>query len=334
MGPLLCSVRWEARLAELPLVGVVAIGRNEGERFRRCLASIPPGLPTVYVDSASTDGSVDLARRFGASVVELDLSRPFTAARARNEGFARLLMDVPDIEFVQFVDGDCELERTWLATAVEFLDRHPGAAAVCGRRRERHPERSFYNRLQDFEWDAPVGRVEACGGDALMRVSALRQSGGYDASLMAGEEPELCARLRATGWSVWRLAAPMTVHDAAIYRFSQWWRRAVRSGFGCAQVWARTRSRGVSLYRREVLSALGWALGVPLAALVLALAFGPVAGLFLPLVWLVQLVRLGLRFGPRRGALLLVGKLAESVGIARFLLARLARRDQAGIHYK
>ena len=56
-------------------IGVVVIGRNEGERLRRCLESLGPHLAaTVYVDSGSADGSVALARSLGAETVELDES--------------------------------------------------------------------------------------------------------------------------------------------------------------------------------------------------------------------------------------------------------------------
>src|SRR5438270_7605806 len=84
-------------------VGVVAIGRNEGERLRACLVSARRDCAAVvYVDSGSSDDSVALARPLGVHVVELDLSTPFTAARARNEGFARLQQVEPDRDFVQF----------------------------------------------------------------------------------------------------------------------------------------------------------------------------------------------------------------------------------------
>ena len=118
-------------------VGVVAIGRNEGERLQRCLRSIPKGVVrVVYVDSGSTDDSVGFAHGIGAEVVALDMSIPFTAARSRNAGFARLNQLHPQLELVQFVDGDCSLAEGWLATAIAALDARPEVVAVAGRRRE------------------------------------------------------------------------------------------------------------------------------------------------------------------------------------------------------
>lgn len=321
-------------MSEEARIGVVAIGRNEGERLRRCLASIPAGMPIVYVDSASTDDSVAFARSAGAQVVELDMSRPFTAARARNEGAAALMRSEPNIAMIQFVDGDCEIEAGWIGAAQRFLADHPRAAAACGRRRERHPHASFYNRLADEEWDTPIGEAAACGGDALYRRSAFEAVGGFDAAMIAGEEPELCGRLRAAGWNIWRLDAPMTVHDAAMYRFRQWWLRAVRAGFAYAQVWSRSRRSGHSLYGRELSRALFWTVGVMAFGILAVLIVGPVGLLTAPVIWLAQWARVAMREGARKSVLLLVGKLAETIGALRFATARMRGRRSGAIFYK
>lgn len=317
------------------LIGLVAIGRNEGERLKRCLRSIPPGIPVVYVDSASTDDSVAFACATEAAVVELDMTKPFSAARARNEGLAALLEQNPHLRYVQFVDGDCELEADWIDTAAQFLETQPTVAAVCGRRRERHPDASFYNRMCDDEWNTPIGQANACGGDALMRVTALLQVGAYDPVLIAGEEPELCQRFRGAEWQIWRLDAPMTVHDADMHEFRQYWRRAIRCGFGYAQVFHKTKaSHGDTMYRREVVSALLWTIGVVLVALLSTAILGPKGLLIAPAIWLLQLVRLGLRQGFAKAAHILVGKIAEATGVARYISAHVRGRKQGAIFYK
>lgn len=217
-------------------VGIVAIGRNEGERLRRCLLSLVEfSSYIVYVDSGSTDESMEVARSLSVNVVDLDLSIPFTAARARNTGFEHLLKVNPNIQFVQFVDGDCEVVQGWLEEAYRQLQTHPEIAVVCGRRREKFPENSIYNRLCDLEWDSAIGESKYCGGDAMMRVSALRQVGGYNPNLIAGEEPELCVRLRQQGWKIWRINAEMTLHDAQMLVFPQWWKRNIRGGHAYAE---------------------------------------------------------------------------------------------------
>lgn len=252
-------------------LGVVAIGRNEGERLRRCLDSLAGrGVTIVYVDSKSEDDSVAFARSRGAEVVELDLTRPFTAARARNEGFERLGEIDPEVRYVQFVDGDCEVAAGWLETARRILDERPEVAVVCGRRRERSPESSLYNHLADLEWDGPIGEAKACGGDALMRVEAVRQVGGYNPSIIAAEDDEVCLRMRQLGWKVLRIDAEMTLHDMAMTRFSQWWRRAVRAGHAYTEGYAMYGGPPERHFVREVRSIVVWAYLVPLLALALA----------------------------------------------------------------
>ena len=221
---------------EFDSYGVIVIGRNEGERLKQCLISVPESRLTVYVDSGSTDGSVEWAQDHDVDVIRLDPCAGFTAARARNAGFAQLRTLASQLEFVQFVDGDCELQPEWPRHAIEFLNVHKEVCAVFGRRRERYPDRSVYNWLCDREWNVSLGEAKSCGGDVMMRVSALAAAGGYRDDLIAGEEPELCVRLRAAGWQIWRIDQEMTLHDAAITTVGQWWLRMVRSGHAFAQV--------------------------------------------------------------------------------------------------
>src|ERR1700679_3019997 len=90
-------------------VAIVAIGRNEGERLKSCLSSVTHRARTVvYVDSGSADGSPQYARSMNCQVVELDPALSFSAARARNEGFACVMEHAPDVPFIQFLDGDCD----------------------------------------------------------------------------------------------------------------------------------------------------------------------------------------------------------------------------------
>jgi glycosyltransferase involved in cell wall biosynthesis len=320
-------------------VGVVVIGRNEGERLNVCIRSVKRCVTIIYVDSGSTDGSVQLAREAGVEVVELDMKFAFTAARARNEGFRNLRRLAANLPYVQFVDGDCEIDRSWIEKAATFLDANPDVAVACGRRRERFPSRSIYNRICDIEWNTPIGSVKSCGGDALMRVDALESSGCYRADLIAGEEPELCVRLRAAGWLIHRLDLEMTLHDAAITRFSQWWRRTVRSGYAFAQ--------GASLHGKqperhwvwESRRALLWGFLLPIACVCCAVIWRP-WGLILFSVYPVQLLRRATRASGPLGSRVplaffeLLSRFPEALGQIKFLRDRLVRRQGRLIEYK
>lgn len=319
--------------------GCVAIGRNEGERLIACLRSLLAEAPgaLVYVDSGSSDGSVDAARALGAEVVTLDMMQPFTAARARNAGAERLR--ARNFQYLQFIDGDCAIAPGWLAAAEDFLDRHADVAVVCGRRRERFPEQSVYNRLCDIEWNTPIGAAVACGGDALMRAEAYFAVGGYRNDLVAGEEPELCVRLRERNWRIWRIDAEMSSHDAAIGSFSQWWRRTLRAGHAFAEVSTLHRRSQKNIWRRETLRALAWALAAPLALAlgVAVIQWYLLALLVYPLQWLRlwhgARERLGRDAAAWAGASV-VGKFAEAAGAIRYYLSVLTKRRASLIEYK
>jgi GT2 family glycosyltransferase len=317
-------------------VAAIVIGRNEGERLRACLAAVLGAAgPVIYVDSGSTDGSPGLAQAMGAEVVLLDLDRPFTAARARNAGLAALrARRSPLPPYVQFIDGDCALRPDWITRARAFLDDHPDVALVCGRRRERFPEASVYNRLCDREWDTPPGEARACGGDALARVTALIIAGGYREDLIAGEEPELCVRLRGLGWRIWRLDAEMCWHDAAMTRFSQWWRRSRRAGFAFAAGAALHGAPPERHWVAETRRALLWGAALPALALVgiAGSTVAPAAGLLALglLAYPAQMLRLARRAGGNRGAIewavfTVLGKIPEALGVLEFHLGRRAR---------
>jgi GT2 family glycosyltransferase len=335
----------------LPGVGVVAIGRNEGERLRLCLESArKQSAHVVYVDSGSTDGSVQLARGLGVEGVALDLSVPFTAARARNEGLRRLRAWRPELEYVHFIDGDCEFFSGWIASALAPLLERTDLAVVCGRVRERYRQATIYNRLADLEWNTPPGEVEACGGIALMRVSAFEQVGGFDAGIMAGEELELCQRLRARGHKVLRLDADMVLHDAAMTHMLQWWRRTVRTGYGIAESVSRPGPVQPAVMR-HLRSAITWGLAFPALVLVglvwsaqrasildALLVVGSAAA-----VLLAQTVRIALkRNSPGEnmadallyGAGCMAAKAPQLVGVLRYLRQRVLRQRARLIEYK
>jgi GT2 family glycosyltransferase len=324
-------------------LGAVVIGRNEGERLRRCLTSLAGRVGTVvYVDSGSTDGSAALAQELGALVVDLDTSIPFTAARARNAGFARLQEGAPGVQLVQFVDGDCEVVAGWLERAERELDADPHVAVVCGRRRERFPEASIYNRLCDIEWDTPLGFTDACGGDALMRTAVVREVGGYNPDLIAGEEPDLCLRMRQRAWKILRVDAEMTLHDAAMTRFSQWWKRSVRAGHAFAEGADRHGHEPEHHWVREARSNWFWGLGLPAAALG---AVPPTAGLSLGLlggyaVLARRIYRYALSRGlPRADARLyaryvVLGKFPQVAGQLYYWGKKLTGRKGTIIEYK
>ncbi|MFW2589666.1 glycosyltransferase [Sagittula sp. SSi028] len=316
---------------------IVLIGRNEGPRLVAALASLcdtPDRV--VYVDSGSTDDSVAAAKRAGATVVELDMSVPFTAARARNAGFDALNLPQGSGDYVQFIDGDCALAPGWLDAGRHHLDTHPKVGMVTGWRCEIHPEASLYNRLSDWEWHRPAGQIDACGGDMMVRAHLWQEIGGMNPVVIAGEDDDVCIRMRKAGWLLHRLPQQMTRHDAAMLRFGQWWRRAERTGHAFGQVgwlhpeyFTRERQRtwiyGLAL---PVIFVLGLFVGGWPSVLVLALYVANY------LRTAQGLRRDGLTEPFQQACLIFLSKFPNLLGLLRFHFRRLRGAHMTLIEYK
>jgi cellulose synthase/poly-beta-1,6-N-acetylglucosamine synthase-like glycosyltransferase len=202
----------------------------------------------------------------GAQVISLSGGQ-MTAARGRNTGWR----EAGQPEYILFLDGDTILDAGFLGHAKAALDANRDVAAVFGQRREMDPGQSIYTRVLDLDWMIPEGETTFFGGDVLIRHDALAAAGGFEDALIAGEEPELCRRLRALGWRILRIDVPMTQHDLAIYRFSQYWRRLMRAGYAFAQVSSRFQSTGDPFWsaeaRRNRQRGIFWGGGLVLALL-------------------------------------------------------------------
>lgn len=327
-------------------LGVVAIGRNEGDRLIRCLASLRQNLPDmatiVYVDSGSVDRSVAEAKARGVSVIELDMSIPFTGARARNAGFEYLMRRFPQTQYVQFIDGDCELLPGWIEAATAILDSSPELAIVFGRLRERFPEASPYNQLAELSWDGPVGEAQACGGISLMRAAPIRAVGGFNEAMICGEEPEMCIRLRQKGWRLRRIDTDMALHDMDMHRFDQWWKRSVRGGWAIAEGAAMYGATPERYMRQENISGWLWGVGLPLSAVLLAsISYSLVLAVlaaYLLLLWKVYRFRRQFGDTPKKAMLYavfcIISKVPQAIGQGKYWLNRWQQKPATLIEYK
>lgn len=324
------------------VIGAVIIGRNEGQRLINCIESLRFDIQhIVYVDSGSSDNSLQESQNRGIECISLDLNMPFTAARARNCGAKYLVENYPEIEFIQFVDGDCEVQPNWIKEAYKFLTVNDGCAVACGRRRERFPALSVYNQLCDIEWNTPIGEAKSCGGDALIRVSAFTQVAGYNDSLIAGEEPEMCFRLRNEDWTIFRLDIDMTLHDAAMTRVTQWWNRTVRAGFAYVQGYYLHGKSSEKYNYKPTRSIIVWG-GVIPATIILLSLYDPLF-LFLFACFPLQIIRLSIKNILQSMSVEnsifyamsnVCGKLPQFIGVLRFLKNHYQGRQNSLIEYK
>ncbi len=247
------------------------------------------------------------------------------------------------VDFVQFVDGDCLVAPGWFEQAIETLNAKPEVVVVCGRRREEFPTNSVYNRLCDIEWDTPVGETKACGGDAMMRVSALKQAEGFNPTLIAGEEPELCVRLRQAGGQIIRIDAEMTLHDAQIMHWSQWWKRSVRNGHAYAEgAWLHGRSPEKH-WVKESRRIWVWGLILPLIAFASAWLTKGISIILLLIAYSILFFRV-YKYAKKTeinssdallyGLFCVLDKFPQMVGQIQFHLSRLLGKKRTIVEYK
>ncbi|NOY69183.1 MAG: glycosyltransferase family 2 protein [Deltaproteobacteria bacterium] len=324
-------------------IGIVIIGRNEGRRLLNCLDRLKENYQhIVYVDSGSTDSSVEFARSANIAIIELDKHIPFTAARSRNEGSYHLLTNYPELKYLQFIDGDCELLNGWLEHARQELEGHPERAIVFGQVTERHPEKSIYNLLCDIEWNIRIGQTRASGGIFMIRAKLFKQIKGFNPSIIAGEELELGYRIRNRGFQIWRIDYPMAIHDADITKFSQWWKRCVRNGFANAQNFALHGLGREKFRMRENMRIWLWVILIPLCVILAANIFSP-AFFACFLIYPLQIIRVMIMQYQKNNdwklsfyysLFNLIGKLPELKGQIQFILCRALNKQPEIIEYK
>lgn len=323
-------------------IGLVIIGRNEATHLRRNLPKLANLFAaTIFVDSNSSDDSLAVASEHGVDVLSLDLTKPFTAGRARNEGFNQLVTKNPQLEYVQFIDGDCELLPGFVQSAADYLDQHAEVAVVAGRRRELYPDQTIYNAVCEVEWNSPLGEARACGGDFLIRTAVMSSVGGFNPSVIAGEEPELCVRIRKAGHKIYRIDQDMTIHDANMHHLSQWWKRCVRSGYAYITDFTLHGRAPEFLYVREVARVLVF--GCLFSFAIIAGVFINIKFLLLLLVFPIQALRAYINFErpqhnqyQRRAYSLSCGfaYIPQFFGILRFFWRRLVGKQDTIIEYK
>lgn len=236
-----------------PEISVIAIGKNEEGMIGRCLRSIlaseypPDKLEVIYVDSGSSDRTVEVASGYPVRVLQMD-PEDANPASARNEGLKQA-----SGEFLQFVDGDMILHPRWLTQALKYFGDQR-IACVVGEVRELEPHKSIYNRWLDLSWKArESGFVSSPWGGGLFRRRLLLEIGGYDSALTTAEEIELGYRLRRRGYRILSIPLPMTYHNAEVRSFKEFWHRCLRDGYGEIEVLRRCQGLREKMSRRYTL---------------------------------------------------------------------------------
>jgi len=244
-------------------VSVLIKALNEERRIAACLESALQAIEglegeVILVDSLSTDRTVEIASRYAVRIVQ------FLQKADRGCGAAvQLGYQFAQGEFVYLLDGDMTLVPGFLELALARLAADPGLAGVGGRVVDVDI-RTELDRRRALEAQALCTDIEVrtLGGGGLYRRSAIEQVGYLGHRwLVACEEAELGARLRAIGWRLLRLPVNAVEHEGHHEKSHQTLARLWRSGRARAcgvflrSAWGRPWWRTVMLDQRSVLLA-------------------------------------------------------------------------------
>lgn len=187
-------------------VTVVVIGRNEGGNLPRCFESIQKiTRRIVFVDSNSSDRSVEIAQEYGIPVIVALDSNFYSAALGRMVGATKC-----ETSLIQFLDGDMELAPDWMPTAVRFMNDNLKAAVAHGFKREFKNE----NNLEEYtiKADQKNWRSDYLQGAYLIKREVYQASGGLDPRFPGEEERDLYVRIHDLGHEVWYIHHLMSSH--------------------------------------------------------------------------------------------------------------------------
>jgi GT2 family glycosyltransferase len=216
-------------------ISIVIKAFNEELNIRGAIESSLAALANldgevIVADSASVDRTIEIAKQFSVSIVQLKNPSDRCCGVGPQLGFEH-----SHGEYVYILDGDMELKAPFLERAVGILDRDPTVAGVGGYIHEMRTDNlEVQGRVQRFNRLRPRGDlldVDCLNGGGLYRRSAIADVGYLsDRNLHAFEEYDLGARLRVKGWRLISLEQKAVDHYS--YAIGSWqllWRR-IRSG--------------------------------------------------------------------------------------------------------
>lgn len=279
--------------APLPDITVCVIGRNEARNLPACAASLQSlasaglAVQTIFVDSASSDGSAAVAERHFDIVVQLSASAELNAGAARAVGTLQARG-----RWVLYLDGDMQLATEFVPELLALVQGRLSADGLAGRTVNLYPDGS--SDLIVFAGNRAGQPCRAFGGAVLLRRQAVLDAGNWATNLYANEEAELYCRLLAKATTVLWTEAVMVQHVTAKFSasnkllgsFFPWGSHLGKKFYGAGQATRLAWSRGhlwafMRLKPLPYLMTFATVLALPVAAFHPALALLLLAAPFL-----------------------------------------------------
>jgi glycosyltransferase involved in cell wall biosynthesis len=219
-------------------VSIIIKALNEEKRIvdavQSALAAVQPmGGEVVLADSCSTDRTVALASAYPIRIVQLANAAERCCGVGPQLGYQH-----SGGEYVYILDGDMKMLPGFLPQAIAYMDTHPCVAGVGGRVVEMNSTSLEYlARVERGMAHMQAGAVDRLDMGGLYRRVAIEQAGYFsDRNLHSYEEFDLAVRLRAKGWTLWRIdqdAVQHHGHDAPPYQLlMRRWRSRYINGLG------------------------------------------------------------------------------------------------------
>lgn len=198
------------------MISFIIIGKNEGWRLQKCLQSISyvveqdaiANYEIIYVDSQSTDNSIELAKQYGAKTFLI--TGECNAAIARNIGAQEAIGGI-----LFFIDGDMELFPGFL----------PKVLNENGKLKYPFMSGIFNDIVHDLDWnylhtsrrhklqEGDADSVETTtGGLFLIEHSLWDKVGGMDTRFKRSQDYDLGLRLSQMGYPLHRKAILLANH--------------------------------------------------------------------------------------------------------------------------
>lgn len=203
----------------------VVIGKNEALNLPRCFRSIQKvSNKIIFVDSNSDDNSIEVATQHKIKTILRVKSNFGTPALSRSIGAKNA-----QTKYIQFVDGDMEIEMGWAQKAIQKLESNKKIVAVHGYKKVYTKNHQDYFILSDSkDWQA-----DYLQGAFLIERKIYNRAGGLDGRFYGEEERDLYIRIKAIGYEVWYIHDLMASH----YDLKKKTINRILFGDPCATIW-------------------------------------------------------------------------------------------------